>query len=253
MDRMKLTVKSPNEDEFALCNLCFKSPYMTLFFPWRFDLFKKYLTFQDASNEELEEWRETVQYFYKKVLFEQEEKKKKQGNPSEDQKRLVLKSPAHTARVRLFWEMFPDSKFIHLSRNPYTLFQSTLVLHASLTQAICFQHRTAEDLTEYFVEHMEEMERAYIEQVKHIPQKNVIEVKYEDFTKQPTSTLEKIYNHLDLPGFQQLKPQLIEFEEQQHKNYKKNALVPLTQQQKAIVNKRWQFYFERFGYPMDAA
>ncbi len=34
-------------------------------------------------------------------------------------------SPPHTGRIRLLAEMFPQAKFIHLVRDPYSLFPST--------------------------------------------------------------------------------------------------------------------------------
>ena len=33
-------------------------------------------------------------------------------------KRIVLKSPAHTARVRVLLELFPKARFVHIIRDP---------------------------------------------------------------------------------------------------------------------------------------
>ncbi len=40
------------------------------------------------------------------------------------EKRLVIKSPVHTARVALLLKLFPDAQFIYIHRNPYEVFQS---------------------------------------------------------------------------------------------------------------------------------
>ena len=39
-------------------------------------------------------------------------------------KRLLLKSPVHTARVRILKRLFPDAQFVYIHRNPYDVFRS---------------------------------------------------------------------------------------------------------------------------------
>ena len=46
--------------------------------------------------------------------------------------RLILKSPAHTARVKILHELFPEAKFVHISRNPLEIYQSTQKLFLDL-------------------------------------------------------------------------------------------------------------------------
>jgi hypothetical protein len=53
-------------------------------------------------------------------------------NPQTHTQRLILKSPAHTARMKLLHELFPGAKFIHISRNPYEVYQSTQKLFMDL-------------------------------------------------------------------------------------------------------------------------
>ena len=64
----------------------------------------------------LEAWRRTLYRFLQRITFR---------NP----KRLVLKSPPHTCRIRLILEMFPDARFVHIHREPYVIYQSTRHLH----------------------------------------------------------------------------------------------------------------------------
>jgi hypothetical protein len=60
-------------------------------------------------------------------------------------KRLILKSPSHTARVRLLLELFPGARFIHISRNPYEIYSSTHKLHEKLLIQWCLQRPPFED------------------------------------------------------------------------------------------------------------
>ena len=38
-------------------------------------------------------------------------------------RRLVLKSPVHTARVELLLKLFPDAQFIYIHRDPETVYR----------------------------------------------------------------------------------------------------------------------------------
>ena len=123
MDSVKVRMESPQEDEFGLVNLCGLSPYMGAIFARAersSNMYIKYLSFKEATAEEVARWKDAVVFFYKKVLFKKQDK------------RLILKSPAHTARLKLLHELFPEAKFIHISRNPYEVYQSTQKLYMDL-------------------------------------------------------------------------------------------------------------------------
>jgi len=42
------------------------------------------------------------------------------------EKRLLLKSPVHTARIKLLLKLFPDAQFVYIHRNPYDVFRSAV-------------------------------------------------------------------------------------------------------------------------------
>ncbi len=88
------TVASPQEDEFALCASCLKSPATGWAFPARRDHYARHLTFRNATAQDIAEWRAAFEIFLKKLTW-------KYRRP------LILKSPQHTARIRLLLELFP--------------------------------------------------------------------------------------------------------------------------------------------------
>ena len=49
-------------------------------------------------------------------------------------KRLVLKSPPHTARVPVLLDLFPDARFVHIVRDPRVVFPSTVNLWKTLAR-----------------------------------------------------------------------------------------------------------------------
>ena len=95
----------PQEDEFALCNMGVPSPYLTISFPNRPPQCDEYLDLAGLSPRRRERWKRGLMWFLKCVTLRQP-------------KRIVLKSPQHTCRVKTLLEMFPRARFVHIVRNP---------------------------------------------------------------------------------------------------------------------------------------
>ncbi len=95
-------------------------------FPRGRERYDRYLTFRGVPEADVARWKEALVLFLKKLTY-------KYDRP------MLLKSPPHTARVRLLLELFPDARFLHIRRNPYTVFLSTRHLFTELTRALEFQ------------------------------------------------------------------------------------------------------------------
>ena len=88
-DNVAMGVREPQEDEFAFCSMTGRSVAMGWAFPRRApDQYNRYLTFRDASPREVAEWKADLTELVQKLSFKYE-------------KPLVLKSPAHTCRIKL--------------------------------------------------------------------------------------------------------------------------------------------------------
>ena len=94
MDNMRLSFQAPQEDEFAPCLMSLRSPYLGVSFPRREDYYARYLTFRGVPPDEVDAWKSAFLLFLRKLTFKY-------------QKPLVLKSPPHTARIRMLLELFP--------------------------------------------------------------------------------------------------------------------------------------------------
>jgi LPS sulfotransferase NodH len=160
----------------------------------------------------------------------------------------VLKSPPHTARVRWLLEVFPDAKFVHISRHPFTLFPSTI----RLWKALCDVQGLQPDLPEYpwleeeVYSNLEKMYDAYDEDRHLVPPGNLCELKYEDLIADPKGELQRVYSELGLGDFKRMEPGLDRYL-QDTSDYKTNryALPPDVE---ARVRQRWAKYFEVCGY-----
>jgi len=118
MDNMPAGFDRPQEDEFALCLLGAGSPYEMIAFPNRAPG-QEFLDLVDVSPRRLRRWRRTFKTLLRTITC-------KTG------KRLILKSPPHTARIPVLKQMFPGAVFIHIVRDPYVVFPSTLNLWRTL-------------------------------------------------------------------------------------------------------------------------
>ena len=66
------------------------------------------LRFSRRRRSRLTRWKDASMYFLKKTQFA----------AGGSHKRLLLKSPVHTARVRILREMFPKAQFVFIHRHP---------------------------------------------------------------------------------------------------------------------------------------
>ena len=64
----------------------------------------------------------------------------------------------------------------------------------------------------------------------------------------PRQSLQKIYQELSLPGFEDFWQQASAYLGGL-KGYKKNTYT-LTEEVRALINQRWRFFFERYDYPL---
>ena len=117
-DNVRLDLKVPCEDEFAMCVSGFITHYLTGVFPRRAEHYERFLTLQNASPQEIEQWMSSLHMLVKKLTLKYD-------------KPLILKSPAHTGRIKFLLDMFPDARFVHIHRDPYTVFQSLVHTYAT--------------------------------------------------------------------------------------------------------------------------
>ena len=172
MDNMATGWSRPQEDEFALCNLGEHSPYLTIAFPNRGYVDQEYLDLDTLPAADRERWKRTLLRFLKSVAVR---------SPG---KRIVLKSPTHTCRIRTLLEMFPDARFVNIVRDPYTVYASTMKLWPSLYRAHGYQTFRGDGLEEHVLSTFMHMYRKLEEGRQLIPPGRFCEVKYEDLVRE---------------------------------------------------------------------
>lgn len=234
MDNMKVGWQRPQEDEFALCNMGLPTPYLRMAFPNEPPVYLEFLNMQDVDPVLLERWRTGLTQFCQSLTLKH-------------QKRLALKSPPHTGRIGELLKLFPDARFIHLTRHPHSLFASTMKLWKTLDELQGLQISRGKQREEYILNCLELMYQGYHAHRSQLPDDRVVDLKYEDLVAAPLEQLEAIYQRLDLGDFQQVRPSLQAYLEQQ-KDYQVNQHRDLPDATKRAIWERWQDYICTYGY-----
>jgi hypothetical protein len=234
MDNMAVGWDRPQEDEFALCLLGLPSPYADIAFPNRPSVYPGSLDLSGLTPAQLGTWKRTFVRFLRTVTYR-------------DRRRLVLKSPPHTARMRVLLEMFPDARFVHIVRDPYVVFPSTVNLWTSLGRKHGLQtpsnpHGIREKVFAEFRTIYDRLEEAR----PLVPKGQFHELRYESLVADPTGEMEKTYAALGLGGFEVYRPRLAAYLATT-RGYEPNRYT-LSDADRAEVTARWGDVVRRFGY-----
>jgi hypothetical protein len=233
MDNMAAGFDRPQEDEFAMCLLGAPSPYLTIAFPNHAPAFPEYLDMESISPQARRQWQRTFYRFVQRISCK---------NP----KRLVLKSPPHTARIPILLEMFPKAKFVHIVRDPAVVFPSTVNMWKSMYKKHGLQTPTHAGLEDHVLESFERMYRRF-EATQHlVPADQFHELKYEDLIRDPIAEMKKIYEQLQLGGYDEALPAIRAYFEKT-RDYSTNKYTMDEKQQEA-VRRRWVPLMQRYGY-----
>jgi hypothetical protein len=185
MDNVTMHADFPQEEEFGMLSMTSLSYYQALFFPGRMmDHFKSFALMEDLA---IEAWEKRYIHFLKKISYH-------------DQRRLLLKNPVNTVRIKKLLKIFPKAKFIYIYRVKEDVIKSTVKLYQDLLRINAFQHVHNTTLRKNINHIYTETLSQYHLQKKLIAQGNLIEINYEDFVKHPFSTTQAIYSALDLEG-----------------------------------------------------
>ena len=234
-DNVRMSWDESAEDEIALAKLTGLSPYLGTMFPAQAARYERYVDFLEASPDEVDTWKEALRWFTKKLAY------------ASNNARVVLKSCAHTARIRLLLDLWPDARFVFIHRHPYRVWASTLHLRAHTDWENFFQlpagnweaERARQTL--YLGERIFER---YLEDRRLVPEGQLAEIAYEDLVADEIGVLGDVFGGLGLEGFD---PAALRRYLDQVGPYQRNALV-LDPDDRERVARHWAAAFDAFGY-----
>jgi hypothetical protein len=151
------------------------------------------------------------------------------------------------ARIELILQMFPDARFIFLYRDPYKTVESFYRFFQEVIPAIQLQSAGNLLSRERLVLVYSDMIRKYLEDKNKIDPAKLIEIRFEDFSKEPLISLKRIFEHFSIEGFAEALPNFNGYIEEVSEFSRTNYELP--DETIRLVNKYAGDIVDLLGYP----
>ena len=240
MDNVAISLDGPQEEEMAMINATEHAPLHVMNFPRAIpELYDRYVVDLGKDPVATEGWKRA----YMEVL--------RKATILSGQKRLVLKTPPNTARIRILLEMFPGARFVNIVRNPYPVYQSMRNMYRKTMPGAVLQEIDWDAIDAWIVSAYQKQMKKYLAERDLIPEGHLVEIRYEDLDAEPIAHMEKIYSTLELGDFAAVRP-VLETYLASLGSYQKNKF-DFPPEVISTVNENWGFAFDAFGYERQEA
>lgn len=241
-DNVRVTLDEPQEEEMALGNLNPIGYYSIYYFPRRMHWHRdRALFFEETTAAERERFKRCYRDLVHKTSLA------KAG------RQLLFKNPPSTTRMPLLKELFPGAKFVHIVRNPWPVFRSSVSKFPRLYSFFSWQEfrDLGEATVDYTLDTYEKVMRRYLRdrEALALPPEDLAETTYEKITEDPVGEIGRIYDQLGLEGKEEGLREIARYAES-IREYRPNV-HRISARQAEEVRERWRFSFEEWGYPLE--
>jgi hypothetical protein len=236
-DAVELNPDYPQEDEYALSNMTPESFYHFFYFPKYYrEYYDKYIRFEGMHPSNYERWKKRYNNLVTRALI------------NTSGKRIVLKNPVNTGRIKTLLDIYPDARFIFLHRNPVTTFLSSQKFFGNLFPTLNLHRFSNDSIKEMIVENYQKILKDYLNDRALIPEGNLIEIGYDALNKSPIETIKTIYRHFNLDGYRDTEKELKAYVISQ----KNHRLDPynLDKDDFELIKEKFDFAFKEWQYDM---
>jgi hypothetical protein len=196
-DGYAMDMDFPQEEDFAMMSLQPRSIYKMFYFPKNYnEIYKNELYFENLPDKDRKYWK-------KKYLSLQYKAMKNTGGV-----RFISKNPCNIFRIKTLMELYPDARFVFIYRNPYSVVESLYRFTNEILPGSELQHLEGGIPREYFTRLYKDALHEYLKERERIKPGNLIEIKYEDFKKNPMDSIRDIYRQFNMPGINEALPRM---------------------------------------------
>jgi len=233
MDNVKLGMDEPQEDEYAIFRLTNFSPLEEIVFPKSGNYFlSNYDDFLPPADQ-LGDWSAAAAGFYRKLWL-------KTG------KTIVSKNPFNSRRIPLLAKLFPDSRFIHIGRNPLDVVPSTIHMWDILQKQNALNNNYRKPAVPEVVSTLEKMHLAIIRDSKSLNRNRYACLRFEDLENNPQDGIERLYTSLGLPFTGDYSDKITRFIKEIG-SFQKNDFI-LGAEDREVIRSGSSAYREYFNY-----
>lgn len=235
IDQVAVGPDSPQEDETAIANMTRLSYFHAIYFPRRFrSLFRRGLFLEGAAPGLVRQWERRFDHFLWKL------ERLQPGRP------LMIKNPVYTGRVAQLRRLYPETRFIHIVRNPHEVFASTRSFLGKMFEALALQPWQQVAIEETVLETYRDMMAAYLRDTADLPADRLVEIAFEDLEARPLAEIERIHATLALPGFDAARPAYERYLASVQRYQRAARRFP--ERDIALVEREWRPFLDRWGY-----
>lgn len=236
VDKVAVTAQSPQEDEIPLANMQQLSVFHAVYFPEAFQKnFDEGVLFEGVNEDQIQKWERRALYLYRKISRHQ------------NGKRLLIKNPVYTARIDRLIKLWSKARFIHIYRNPYVVYSSTVHYYKKLLPELALQKFDNLDIEEMVLKNYPPLMSKLEKDAGGLKENQFAEVRFEDLEKDPMGILEKIYQQLEITGWDEASVKTKAYLESLS-SYRKNKFS-LAEKDQQRVRERWGKWIDQWDYP----
>ena len=236
--RVPLSFRFPGEEDATMTTyLDSRSSQWGYFLPKMMnEHFQKFVMFDNVDQSEIEGWKKSFVYLLKKISL------------ANQQKQLVLKSPPNTARIKLLLSIFPDAKFIFIHRNPYEVYASNKKFWQVVQRQFALQGTKSVDVNSIILDTYTQIMNRYLEEKDIVPPGQLTELAYDDFIRNPVSSLQNAYAELQLPDFSYCEEKIKTFTGPQKQFIQLKHGLP--DDERKLVTEKLETFIRHWNYPL---
>ena len=234
-DDMKMNADYPQEDEFAFSNCQSDAFYNFFYFPLKYKYFyDRAINHKNMTDNEIRSWYNSYDTLLRKALIDTK------GN------RLIVKNPVNTARIDKLLKLYPDAKFLYIYRNPVTVFYSTQKFFRNLFPKVWLNPVSNDFIDKLILDLYLILMNDYQKKKSLIPDGNLLELRFEEFEKNPVEEIRRIYENLLKENFETVKP-CFEIYFNTLSDYLKNKYKVKKSDLESVL-KEWAPFMALYGY-----
>jgi omega-hydroxy-beta-dihydromenaquinone-9 sulfotransferase len=236
MDEVRLEADWPQEEEFALAAMGAPSFLNCFYFPKQISKVFADEVLLARGGDSLRLWRQALTYYLAKLAI---------LNPG---RRLLLKNPAHSARIPLLMTLFPGAKFIHIHRDPVAVFHSTRRLYHHMLHLFALQDYQPTEIDNHILWTYPELMKRLLDSLAELSPGHAIAVRYDELVADPTNTVGRIYRDLNLGDFERVKSSIAVYADKHVHGM--SQMPTLDRQTTSRLALDWGPVYTRLGYPL---